>query len=85
MALMRDDHSDEEEDDELFEAADYRRHADLLFGDPGEEEIRAMAAMRGALAMGKKVTTRDFLANLEVVPIEQVPENERSKLCLAYV
>jgi hypothetical protein len=42
-----------------------------------------MAAMRGALAVGKKVTTRDFLANLEVVPIDQIPESERSKFCFS--
>lgn len=65
----------DDEDDESIEA-EYRRNSELLF-DPGDEE-RALAAMRGALAVGKKVAARDFLANLEIVPIDQIPESERS-------
>lgn len=66
----------DEDDDDLIEA-DYRRQAELVF-DTGDEE-RTLAAMRGALAVGKKVASKDFLKNLENVPIDQVPESERSK------
>lgn len=66
----------DEDDDESIEA-EYRRQAELVF-DTADEE-RTLAAMRGALAVGKKVASRDFLKNLENVPIDQVPESERSK------
>lgn len=59
--------------------AAYRRSAELLFTSDLDDE-RSMAAMRGALAAGKRVPSKEALASLEIVKLEDLEDNGRSKL-----
>lgn len=72
--------SDDDEDSvpEIDADTAYRRSAELLFSSDLDEE-RSMAAMRGALAAGKRVPSKDALASLEVVKVEDLEDNGRSK------
>jgi hypothetical protein len=44
-----------------------------------------MAAMRGALAAGKRVPSKEALASLETVKLEDLDENGRSKFIMTYI
>jgi DNA-binding SARP family transcriptional activator len=65
--------SDDDEDSvpEIDADTAYRRSAELLFSSDLDEE-RSMAAMRGALAAGKRVPSKEALASLEVVKVEDL-------------
>ncbi|KAH6675505.1 hypothetical protein B0J14DRAFT_691464 [Halenospora varia] len=67
--------SDDEEDAEI-EAARIRE-AELFFS-PDMDEERAMAAMRGAIASSKKVPSREAIAALEVVKVEDLKEADKT-------
>ncbi|PMD25194.1 hypothetical protein NA56DRAFT_474670 [Hyaloscypha hepaticicola] len=71
--------SDDDEDSvpEIDADTAYRRSAELLFSSDLEEE-RSMAAMRGALAAGKRVPSKEALASLEVVKVEDLEANGRT-------
>jgi hypothetical protein len=71
--------SDDDEDSvpEIDAEASYRRSAELLFSSDLDDE-RSMAAMRGALAAGKRVPSKEALASLEIVKVEDLEENGRS-------
>jgi predicted kinase len=60
-----------------MDAETYRRNAELLFSADLDDE-RSMAAMRGALAAGKRVPSKEALAALEIVKLEDLEENGRS-------
>jgi hypothetical protein len=60
------------------DAEAYRRSAELLFSSDPDDE-RSMAAMRGALAAGKRVPSKEALASLEIVKLEDLEENGRSR------
>jgi hypothetical protein len=62
----------------------YRRGAELLFGADVDEE-RSMAAMRGALAAGKRVPSREALASLEIVKVEELEDNGRSEFSIVRI
>lgn len=76
--------SDDDDDSvpEIDAEAAYRRNAELLFSSDLDEE-RSMAAMRGALAAGKRVPSKEALASLEIVKLEDLEDNGRSKLSLS--
>ncbi len=76
MQLSTEGQSDEDEE-EAMEANDFRRETEFIL--QSENEGRNLAAMRAALASGKKVTTKDYIQTLESVPLDQIPESERSK------
>lgn len=44
-----------------------------------------MAAMRGALAAGKRVPSKEALASLETVKLEDLDENGRSKFIMSHI
>lgn len=70
----------EDDDDSVPEVegeAAYRRSAELLFSGEGDDE-RSLAAMRGAIASGKKIPTREAIAALEIVKIDDL--SDKSKL-----
>jgi len=82
MQLSTEGQSDEEEEEEeaaaaAMEANDFRRETEFIL--QSENEGRNLAVMRAALASGKKVTTKDYIQKLESVPLDQIPESERSK------
>ena len=52
-------------------------NAELLFSTDLDDE-RSMAAMRGALAAGKRVPSKEAIASLEIVKFEDLEENGRS-------
>ncbi len=60
-----------------IDAEAYRRSAEFLFSSDPDDE-RSMAAMRGALAAGKRVPSKEALASLEIVKLEHLEENGRS-------
>ncbi len=62
-----------------MDAETYRRNAELLFSTDLDDE-RSMAAMRGALAAGKRVPSKEAIASLEIVKLEDLEENGRSML-----
>jgi hypothetical protein len=51
--------------------------AGFLYGDMDEE--RHMAAVRGAIAAGKKIPSKEFIASLENVDPKDIKEADRSK------
>jgi hypothetical protein len=69
---------------EIDAEAAYRRSAELLFSSDLDDE-RSMAAMRGALAAGKKVPSKEALASLEIVKLEDLEDNGRSKLSIVNI
>lgn len=73
---------DSDDDDDPvpeMDAETYRRNAELLFSTDLDDE-RSMAAMRGALAAGKRVPSKEAIASLEIVKLEDLEENGRSML-----
>ncbi len=73
--------SDEDEDSAL--GADVysefqRRQHEILFGE-GLGEERSLAAMRGAIASGKRVPSKEAIASLEEVKLGDLTGNDRSK------
>lgn len=57
----------------------YRQHAaEALFGSDLDDE-RSIAAIRGAVAGGKRVLSKEALASLEVVKVKDLKEADRSK------
>ena len=73
------DSDDDEDSNPDIEAEAARREAAReAFYDQVEEE-RTMAAMRGALAAGKRLPSREALAALEIVKIEDLKESDRSR------
>ena len=67
-----------------MDAETYRRNAELLLSTDLDDE-RSMAAMRGALASGKRVPSKDALASLEIVKLEDLEENGRSEFQAIFV
>jgi hypothetical protein len=59
------------------EVASYRRTSQHLFDDYDDE--RALAAMRGALAAGKKIPSKEALASLEKLAIKDLKEGDKCK------
>jgi hypothetical protein len=53
----------------------------MLFSGEGDDE-RSLAAMRGAVASGKKIPTREAIATLEVVKIGDLSDKSKSILML---
>lgn len=45
----------------------------------GADDERSVAAMRGALANSKKLPTKEALASLEKVKVEDLPERDKCK------
>jgi hypothetical protein len=78
--------SDDDDDSvpEIDAEASYRRSAELLFSSDLDDE-RSMAAMRGALAAGKRVPSKEALASLEIVKVEDLEENGRSMFSIVGV
>jgi hypothetical protein len=72
------DSDDDEDPVPEMDAETYRRNAELLFSTDLDDE-RSMAAVRGALAAGKRVPSKEALASLEIVKLEDLEENGRSK------
>lgn len=69
---------DSDEDEEDIRAETYRRQAELLFG--GGDEERAMQLARGVLgAHGKRVPSKDALASLESVRVEDLSADSKGK------
>ena len=71
---------DSDDDDESLPDIDvesYRRNADLLFNQDGDDE-RSLAAMRGALASSKKVPTKEAIASLELVTIQDLSDKSKA-------
>jgi hypothetical protein len=56
--------------------AAYRRNAEMLFSGEGDDE-RSLAAMRGAIASGKKIPTREAIAALEIVKVDDLPDKSK--------
>jgi hypothetical protein len=78
---------DSDDDDDPvpeMDAESYRRSAELLFGADLDEE-RSMAAMRGALAAGKRVPSKEALASLEIVKLEDLEDNGRSEFSVVSI
>jgi hypothetical protein len=75
--------SDDDDDSvpEVEAEAAYRRNAEMLFSGEGDDE-RSLAAMRGAIASGKKIPTREAIATLEVVKIGDLSDKSKSILML---
>ncbi|KAE9381741.1 hypothetical protein N431DRAFT_440567 [Stipitochalara longipes BDJ] len=71
------DSDDDEDPVPEMDAETYRRNAELLFSTDLDDE-RSMAAMRGALASGKRVPSKEALASLEIVKLEDLEENGRT-------
>jgi hypothetical protein len=78
---------DSDDDDDSvpeIDAEAYRRSAEFLFSSDADDE-RSMAAMRGALAAGKRVPSKEALASLETVKLEDLEENGRSKSLMSHI
>ncbi len=75
------DSDDDEDPVPETDAETYRRNAELLFSADLDDE-RSMAAMRGALASGKRVPSKEALASLEIVKLEELEENGRSEFSM---
>jgi hypothetical protein len=54
-----------------------RRRGEFLFNP--EDEERAMAAVRGALAASKKIPSKETIDALEVVDTKDLSEEEKRK------
>jgi hypothetical protein len=65
--------SDDEDD---FAEMDYRRHSQFL---SEQDEERVMAAMRGAIAAGKKIPSKEALASLEKVDLKDLKDADKSR------
>jgi hypothetical protein len=70
------DSDDDEESIADIEIGRYSRGSQQLFSEYDEE--RAMAAMRGAMAAGKKVPSKEAIASLEKVSISDLKEADRT-------
>jgi hypothetical protein len=71
--------SDDDDDDSVPEVEGegaYRRNAEMLFSGEGDDE-RSLAAMRGAIASGKKIPTREAIAALEIVKVDDLPDKSK--------
>ena len=71
--------SDDDDDDSVPEVEGegaYRRNAEMLFNGEGDDE-RSLAAMRGAMASGKKIPTREAIAALEIVKVDDLPDKSK--------
>ena len=69
----------DDDDDSVSEVegeAAYRRNAEMLFSGEGDDE-RSLAAMRGAMASGKKIPTREAIAALEIVKVDDLPDKSK--------
>jgi len=71
---------DSDEDDDLDAELDARR--DLYFGPgAGADDERMIAAYRGHLVSGKKVPTKEAIASLEVVNLEDLKDDSKPLPC----
>ncbi|KAF4635486.1 hypothetical protein G7Y89_g2612 [Cudoniella acicularis] len=67
------------DDDDDAENDGITRHGEPeLYFSPDMDEERAMAAMRGALAASKKVPSREAIAALEVIKVEDLKPADRT-------
>jgi hypothetical protein len=73
----------ESDDDEEFLPGIGRdrsgREEDLFY--PEIDDERSLAAMRGALAIGKRVPSKEALASLESVDLGELKDSDRCKFC----
>ena len=75
--------SDDDDDSAPETEAEAHRRSTEFFLNPGPEDERSIAAMRGALASGKRVPSKEAIASLEVVKLEDLEENGHSECSLS--
>ena len=75
-------HPWESDEDDDLEAELEARRTDLYFGPgAGAEEERVIAAYRGHLVSGKKVPTKEAIASLEAVKLEDLKDDSKPLSC----
>lgn len=70
------DASDDEDDDSPDSNESVRSHTGRLYNEAEDE--RALASMRGGIASGKRVPSKEAMASIEKVEIKDLDEKDRS-------
>lgn len=70
---------DSDEEDEADFAFDGRPEADIYFPSGSVDADRAMAALRGAAAVAKRVPSKAAIASLEILKAEDLKPADKSE------
>ena len=76
------DASDDEDDDSPDSNESIRSHTGRLYNEAEDE--RVLASMRGGIASGKRVPSKDAMASIEKVEIKDLDEKDRCKFPLIF-